>query len=229
METLYVMRRLLGDPELRTYAGIPHDSHIWNENGAAGSGDLPNGLVLGHSAGGFQGPAGYARSVVDGYGAAHRRSMRDLFGGGVELSGIAEQLPRPSNRVTLSERVDRFGTPLARVQTRLGPRDLAVLTRMWERLGELGEASGLDGTAYQVTAYDRPNATHIGGTCRMGDDASRSVVDAWGVVHGVPNLMIADASVLPTQGAGDAPSLTVQALALRAAEALAERGRRGDT
>ena len=35
------------------------------------------------------------------------------------------------------------------------------------------------------------------------------------------SLMLADASVLVTQGAGDSPSLTIQALALRGAEALA--------
>ena len=40
--------------------------------------------------------------------------------------------------------------------------------------------------------------------------------------------MIADASVLVTEGAGDAPSLTIQALALRSAELLAERAGRGE-
>ena len=43
-----------------------------------------------------------------------------------------------------------------------------------------------------------------------------------------PELVVADASVLVTEGAGDSPSLTLQALALRAGEALAERARRGE-
>ena len=58
----------------------------------------------------------------------------------------------------------------------------------------------------------------------MGRDPTRSVVDASGAIHGIPNLVIADASVLVTEGAGDSPSLTIQALALRSAELLAERG-----
>ncbi len=62
----------------------------------------------------------------------------------------------------------------------------------------------------------------------MGHDPRHSVVDAFGAVHGVPNLVVADASVLVTQGAGDSPSLTIQALALRAAEALAARTGRGE-
>ncbi len=50
-----------------------------------------------------------------------------------------------------------------------------------------------------------------------------SVVDPCGQVHGTDNLYIADASVLVTQGAGDSPSLTIQALALRTAANIALR------
>jgi choline dehydrogenase-like flavoprotein len=150
------------------------------------------------------------------------------FGAGFELLGVAEQLPRSENHVALSEQTDRFGLPLARVETRLDRTDLEVLSAMRKRLGELGEAAGAERFVGQVSAYDVPAATHVGGTCRMGDTPEASVVDAFGAVHGHPNLVVADASVLVTQGAGDSPSLTIQALALRAAEALAERGRRGE-
>ena len=46
----------------------------------------------------------------------------------------------------------------------------------------------------------------------------RSVVDAGLRMHGVPNLWICDASVFPSSGGGEAPSLTIQALALRAVD-----------
>jgi choline dehydrogenase-like flavoprotein len=114
------------------------------------------------------------------------------------------------------------------VETRLDRNDLEVLHRMWDGLGELAEASGVAEGVGQVTAYDAPGATHVAGTCRMGRDPRRSVVDPFGTVHRVPNLVIADGSVLVTQGAGDSPSLTIQALALRSTEALAERAQRGD-
>ena len=52
----------------------------------------------------------------------------------------------------------------------------------------------------------------------MGNDPEQSVVDAYGKVHGVKNLYVADASILPGQGMGDSPSLTIQALALRIAD-----------
>jgi choline dehydrogenase-like flavoprotein len=60
----------------------------------------------------------------------------------------------------------------------------------------------------------------------MGTDRRSSVVDSHGRSYDVPNLFIADSSVLPGQGAGDSPSLTIQALALRTAERIVTLARR---
>ncbi|MDJ0867049.1 MAG: GMC family oxidoreductase [Myxococcota bacterium] len=229
MELLYVRRAAVLDRSLRSYIGLPIDSRIWDWNGAAGRGEVPNGFALGQHAGVLEGPVGFAQEAVSGFGLEHREAVARGFGGGLELFGIVEQLPRADNRVVLSERTDRFGVPLARVETRLDRGDLDALSAAWKRLGELGEAAGAGEFVAQATAYDVPSATHAAGTCRMGGDPERSVVDASGAVHGHPNLVIADASPLVTQGAGDSPSLTIQALALRAAEALADHARRGET
>jgi choline dehydrogenase-like flavoprotein len=51
----------------------------------------------------------------------------------------------------------------------------------------------------------------------MGDDPSKAAVDPLGRAFDHSNLFVVDASVLPTS-AGVNPSLTVAALALRAAE-----------
>jgi choline dehydrogenase-like flavoprotein len=230
METLYVSRDGYFDRPRETWVGIPLDSRIWDWNGAAPRDDFPVGFVLGSTCGVFEGPVGYATEGVEGFGRAHREAMRARFGAGITFLGIAEQLPRAENRVTLAAAArDRFGLPLARVETRLDDTDLEALSRMWERLGELARASGVEEFVGQMTAYDAPRASHVGGTCRLGRDPQTSVVDAdTGAVHGVRNLVIADASLLVTQGAGDSPSLTIQALALRAAEALADRARRGE-
>lgn len=65
------------------------------------------------------------------------------------------------------------------------------------------------------------SAAHLMGGCAMGRSAADSVTDAWGRVHGLPWLRVADASLFP-----DAlqinPYLTVMALADRVAEALRE-------
>jgi choline dehydrogenase-like flavoprotein len=67
-----------------------------------------------------------------------------------------------------------------------------------------------------------PNLTHPMGTCRMGSDPIVSVSDAQGRVWGLSNVVVADASALPSSGATN-PSLTIAANALRVAEALAGR------
>jgi choline dehydrogenase-like flavoprotein len=54
------------------------------------------------------------------------------------------------------------------------------------------------------------------GTARMGDDPGTSVVDRFGRMHELDNMLIADGSVFTTSG-GFNPTLTIMALALRAA------------
>ncbi len=58
----------------------------------------------------------------------------------------------------------------------------------------------------QIMDYCSKNAWtvfHQCGTCRMGDDAGRSVVDSKLKVHGVEALRVADASVFPTVTTGN--------------------------
>ncbi len=54
----------------------------------------------------------------------------------------------------------------------------------------------------------------------MGADRASSVCDAWGRLHDVPNVVVADSSPFPT-GAGYGPTLTLVALAIRNIRALA--------
>jgi len=66
----------------------------------------------------------------------------------------------------------------------------------------------------QLMTFIRNNAWtvfHQCGTCRMGDNAKTSVVDARLKVHGVQGLRVADASVFPTIPTGNtnAPSIMV--------------------
>lgn len=61
---------------------------------------------------------------------------------------------------------------------------------------------------------------HVIGGCRMGSSPDDSVVDADHRVWGVPNLLVADGSVCPTQGAAN-PALTIMALSSRLADRLA--------
>jgi choline dehydrogenase-like flavoprotein len=64
-------------------------------------------------------------------------------------------------------------------------------------------------------------STHVQGTCRMGTDPERSVVDEHGESHEVRRLFVGDGSVVPRTLSVN-PSLTIMALAHRLAEHLDE-------
>jgi hypothetical protein len=74
---------------------------------------------------------------------------------------------------------------------------------------------GVRASAMRLTAY------HPMGTARMGADPG-GVVDAWGRVHGVERLVVADASVFPTS-LGVNPQVTIMAFASRAADGILQR------
>jgi choline dehydrogenase-like flavoprotein len=63
------------------------------------------------------------------------------------------------------------------------------------------------------------SAAHLMGGCRMGEDPQTSVTDAWGRVHGQPDLYVADASLFPGSPHVN-PYLTIMAFADRVAEAV---------
>jgi choline dehydrogenase-like flavoprotein len=82
------------------------------------------------------------------------------------------------------------------------------------------QASGAGEIFDEYGTYDMFLSTHVFGTCRMGADPANTVVDATGRSHRWRNLYVSDASVFPSSGGGEAPSLTIEALGIRTAEHL---------
>lgn len=94
-------------------------------------------------------------------------------------------------------------------------------------VGSVGTIHSIE-EARQIAEMDlkpsdfRPMAFHPLGTCRMGPDAERSVVDFEHRVHGTQNLYVVDGSSVPTS-LGVNPQVTIMAMAERAAKLLAQR------
>ena len=131
---------------------------------------------------------------------------------------LGEILPRPDNRVTLDPRErDRYGLPVAHVTFSLQENDRKLIHWGVAKITEIMRAAGAE-EVVQEARY-----AHLIGGARMGDDPANSVVDGYGRAHEIPNLLVCDGSILPTQGAAN-PALTIQALAARTADYLiAER------
>lgn len=122
-----------------------------------------------------------------------------------------EDLPRPSNRVTLDAdgraRLTHAFDPYDLERGRVGARLLARTLRKAHPLFVM--------TA--VGARETGHLAHQVGTARMADDPRDGVVDRHGRVHGTDNIFVVDGSWLPTS-LGVGPALTIVANALRVAD-----------
>lgn len=149
------------------------------------------------------------------------------------LSYHAEHFPSPSSRVTLTDEVDRLGTPRLRVDLRFEQRDAQALFRAHEVLADWLKLTGIGRLRYRQSLEDTPGAilatarhgTHQIGTVRMGTSARDSVVDTNLATFDLPNLFVASSAVFPTSGQAN-PTLTIVALAVRLAAHLAATVRR---
>jgi choline dehydrogenase-like flavoprotein len=182
--------------------------------------DLKRGFVRGfsllvHEA---DGPVGQSGSVP--WGAAHHRSMRETFQHTVSMGSMGEDLPEERNRVELDPDVkDHFGMPAARIIYDYGENSMKM-QKFAEGMGRQAlEAAG--GRNIQYKAY-LPNGSHLMGTARMGNDPTRSVVNAWNQAHDVKNLFIVDGSSFVTSSSVN-PTATIIALAFRAADGIWKR------
>jgi choline dehydrogenase-like flavoprotein len=162
-------------------------------------------------------PIGWAEHVqAEGHwGRELREYMRDYNHWSV-LGVLCELIPQAENRVTLAEERDRYGLPIARFDHSLCENDHRNIAAATAKLKEIWEHAG----AQDTLAIDR--YAHLVGGARMGFSPQDSVVNSSHAAWDVPNLFIADGSVLPTQGAAN-PALTIMALADRLAMLLREK------
>ena len=221
MDTLFCIVGALHPEPQHGRRGLPNDAICWDFNAP----DAVPGVIGGcrfhnESAGAeLNGLAAFALRAVPGWGRAHAQAVRQLWGHGLHVGAIGERLPNRDSLIDLDPAArDRFGMPVARISSQLGESDLARLRFMVGKSRELLAASGAQRVYESYSSWDWFAATHVFGTCRMGSDRESSVVNGYGRSHRWRNLWIADASVFPSSGGGEAPSLTIHALALRTAE-----------
>ncbi len=141
--------------------------------------------------------------------------LRDRLAG---CSLVGNDLPYLDHTVTLDPTVrDVFGLPVAQVTWSYGTYE-QVAQQFWiPRLKKMMTRAGA-GVALAVPATDNsggpPTGNHVMGGMMMGADPATSVTDAYGRVHGLDNVYVADGSVFVTSGAHN-PTNTIMAVALR--------------
>jgi choline dehydrogenase-like flavoprotein len=160
------------------------------------------------------------------WGSEFKRFVRESFARAMYTIGHTTSLPLESNSITLDPEVkDAWGLPALRVTYRDHPDDIKIGKFLLARGLELLDAAG----AKQKWGFPVGEVTlgfHLLGTCRMGSNPKRSVVNADHRAHDVPNLFICDGSSFVTSGRGQ-PTCTIQALAYRASDQIIRLARSG--
>lgn len=155
---------------------------------------------------------GEAMLAKAGLGWVPRPLLRRLRWHLLPLVGIIEDLPDPANRVTLTTRGS------IRLEHRFSNYDQARGAALGRAMRAILRGAG----AVWAVSGQLPSKEHVAhqcGTLRFGTAPDIAVADRDGRVFGIPNLFVADGSVLPTS-LGVGPSLTIMAHALRVARHL---------
>jgi choline dehydrogenase-like flavoprotein len=159
------------------------------------------------------------------WGAPLKRALRDMPRT-MYSTGHCTSLPLERNSVSIDpELKDAWGVPAIRVTYKEHPDDLACSAWLTDRAHEILVAAGAERT-WKLPAIEFANSPHLLGTCRMGDDPAKSVVDRYHRSHDIPNLFVCDGSSMVTSGRGQ-PTMTIQALAFRAGDHIARFAKRG--
>jgi choline dehydrogenase-like flavoprotein len=161
------------------------------------------------------------------WGADFKKTLRQNFTRTFEVFCHGTSLPVESNGFTLDPQVkDAWGLPALRMTFRDHPNDLKMMSWMKDRALELLDAAGAK-TKWSNPVAEQEFVVHLLGTCRMGNDPKRSVIDADHRAHDVKNLFLCDGSSMVTSGRGQ-PTMTIQALAYRAADRITALAKRGE-
>ncbi len=233
LETMSWSSSGTSDIQLDSFKGLPADSICWDYNHPSSIPGITGGCRFSTSTAeaDLVGPINYAQRIIPGWGVRHKQAMRKAFGHVVTIGAIGESLPNHRSFVDLDpDNQDQYGMQLARIHSFVLEPELKRLKFMMHNCRKILQLAGISNLVEEYGTYDFFSSTHIFGTCRMGTDPKNSVVDGYGQSHNWKNLFIADASIFPSSGGGESPSLTIEALAIRTGRYIAQRlGYKGQT
>jgi choline dehydrogenase-like flavoprotein len=161
------------------------------------------------------------------WGREFKQALHQNFTRTLQIFCHASSLPVERNSFSLDSDVkDAWGLPALRLTYKDHPNDLKMVDWMKDRALEVLDAAGAK-TKWAYPVREQQFAVHLLGTCRMGNDPKTSVIDSDHRTHDVPNLFLCDGSSLVTSGRGQ-PTMTIEALAFRAADRITALARRGE-
>ena len=176
-------------------------------------------------------PIGFAFSMLPPgsprWGKDFKTVLAHNFTRTMEIFGHGTSLPLETNSFSLDPEVkDAWGLPALRMTYKDHPDDVKLANWLNSRAMELLEAAGAK-QKWNYPIGETQFGVHLLGTCRMGNEPKTSVINPDHRTHDVKNLFLCDGSSLVTSGRGQ-PTMTIEALAFRAADRITALAKRGE-
>jgi choline dehydrogenase-like flavoprotein len=164
------------------------------------------------------------------YGAKFKQDVRRYYGSFVGFDGRGEMIPNDQSFCEIDPRLkDKWGIPVLRFHWGWSEHERRQAAHMQKTFAAIIEAMG--GRMQEPPQADGARAIAPGGSiihevggAIMGADPKTSVTNQWGQTWDVKNLLVTDGALFASN-ADKNPTLTIMALAWRAAEHVLERMR----
>jgi choline dehydrogenase-like flavoprotein len=155
------------------------------------------------------------------YGTELQQKLDAYHGSAFYMTVMGEVLGRYENHVRIDETtVDAWGIPVLHIETKYTDNEFNMAKDAVEVGSAVAEAAGFEVLSKNAVPNPPGYSIHEVGTCRMGDDPKRSVLNKWCQSHDHKNLFIVDGASFVSAGWQN-PTMTILALSMRASEYLA--------
>jgi choline dehydrogenase-like flavoprotein len=221
---------------------ILKNAAIRNDDGKSGGLYVPNFTNVGVRPKSAKFIRGYAMSAtggamgvpafapgLPGFGSEYKKEVKSLYPAHAQvwMSG-GEMLARRENYVELDPEVrDKWGIPVLKIHCTHCDNDRHVYEDFFERAQELFHAAHGEITETRPFLATPGSLIHEVGSCRMGEDSRRSVLNSFCQTHDVKNLFVFGGGCFVTTG-DKHPTLTMMALTARGCDRLIDLARKGE-
>ena len=165
------------------------------------------------------GPVG-ARNFA-AFGADLQRKLDEYDGSAFHMTIMGEVLSRYENHVRIDNtRTDAWGIPVLHVDTKYTANEFNMAKDAVDTASEVAQAAGFEILSKNAVPNPPGYSIHEVGTCRMGDDPKKSVLNKFNQSHDHKNLFVVDGGCFTSAGWQN-PTMTILSLSMRASEYLA--------
>ncbi len=155
------------------------------------------------------------------YGAELQSKLDEYYGSAFYMTVMGEVLGRYENHVRIDEsRVDAWGIPVLHIEAQYTDNEYNMAKDAVEVGREVAHNAGFEVLSANAVPNPPGYSIHEVGTCRMGNDPKRSVLNRWSQSHDHKNLFVVDGAGFVSAGWQN-PTMTICALSMRASEHLA--------